>query len=271
MDYRGSAKEASMADIIRIKSIENENICRILCYPNGGVECCKRRLKMLEKHGILGLVNYGFKSVGGLKVIDIGYSSIVVLSITGEHGLAVLKILRVDSRRASLKHECNIALKASRIGVAPRVYNCSDELLVLEHIDGVTIGRVLELESDINAGLIRKWLRAAIYKAYLLDANGIDHGELSRPYKHILISPRGVFIVDYESASTMRKPSNVTSMVSGLFLRSNKLVVRVKSILGLSKLDLRGLVKALREYKHRGGTYGSLYSILKKAKLLETL
>lgn len=271
MDYRVRVKEASMANIIRVKVIENEDICRMLCYPNGNIECCKRRMKILEEYGVYGLVNYGLKSVGNLKVVDIGYSSIIVLSITEGHGLVVLKILRADSRRTSLKHECNITSKASRIGVAPRIYECSDEILVLEYIDGVTISKLLELEADIDVKLVRKWLRAAIYKAYLLDINGIDHGELSRPYKHILISPRGVFIIDYESASTMRKPSNVTSMVSGLFLRNNKLVAHVRSILGLNELDLKEIIKALREYKHGGGMYNDLYNVFKKAKLLETL
>lgn len=268
MDYRVCFKETYMDDLIDIEI--SEQLCNILCYPKTDLECCKRRIMFLNSHGITNIINYGSKTFGRLHVIDIGYSSIIVLALTDRDEVVALKLLREDSRRDSLKHECDIILIASRLGVSPRIYACSDEILILEFIDGISLARMItDIANSSNdyssyARLLKIYLRAAIYKAYILDTHGIDHGELSRPYKHILISPRGVFIIDYESASTKRKPANVTSIVSGLLIRKNKFTSTIRSILGINDEVIDEIMLILKEYKNKGKEYKYVQKILQK-------
>jgi putative serine/threonine protein kinase len=83
-----------------------------------------------------------------------------------------------------------------------------------------------------------------------MDAYGLDHGELSRAHKNVIISnddiPR---ILDFESASLMRRPSNFTSLAQYLFIGGSiaKKMVRV-----MGPVDKEELLKCLREYKAGG-------------------
>jgi len=76
---------------------------------------------------------------------------------------------------------------------------------------------------------------------------GLDHGELSRAPKHIIVdaedNPR---ILDFETASTNRKVSNVTSMCHFLFMGSH-LAQMLKMKIG--EVDQMKLIEALRSYK----------------------
>jgi len=83
-----------------------------------------------------------------------------------------------------------------------------------------------------------------------MDAYGLDHGELSRAHKNVIISnddiPR---ILDFESASLMRRPSNFTSLAQYLFIGGSiaKKMVRV-----LGSVDKAELLTCLRDYKAGG-------------------
>ncbi len=273
MAYNIYSKETRMD---ALKTIEHINIealskdpstplCKVVCYPKHSIDCCRERLSTLRKMGAIGIVNYGFKNISGLNVLDVGYSSVIVLVVLSNNSLAVAKILRMDSRRRSLREECSILEITSSNGISPRLIDCSNDIIMLEYVDGIVLGRLLGEYTHLYR--VKDILRAAIYKAFLLDSLGIDHGELSRPYKHVLVSPRGVFIIDYESASTRRKPSNVTSIVSGLVLRKNKLTLSLRSMLGLSDKEEYELKGLLREYKKKPN-YNILVKILSCIKLL---
>jgi putative serine/threonine protein kinase len=59
--------------------------------------------------------------------------------------------------------------------------------------------------------------RAILEQCLRLDKIGLDHGELSRLDRHIVVSDRPVMI-DFESASTVRKTCNVTAAAQSIFL-----------------------------------------------------
>jgi putative serine/threonine protein kinase len=83
-----------------------------------------------------------------------------------------------------------------------------------------------------------------------MDAYGLDHGELSRAHKNVIVSNTdGATILDFESASLVRRPSNFTSLTQYLFLGGGiaKKMVRV-----LGPVDKGGLLKCLRDYKSGG-------------------
>jgi predicted Ser/Thr protein kinase len=90
--------------------------------------------------------------------------------------------------------------RVSSFGVAPKPYWGNDDIIIMELVEGPTLEEALGLGMDL-----RKLVEEALYSALVLDAAGVLHHELSRPYRHILYSgyytgAKALF-VDFESAS----------------------------------------------------------------------
>jgi len=88
----------------------------------------------------------------------------------------------------------------------------------------------------------------------------LDHGELSRAHKNVLVSKGDhPWILDYESASLMRRVNNFTSLAQYILLsgRFSRKVIRI-----LGPVDRDELVKYLRLYKS-GRTNDAFKSTLK--------
>jgi len=88
--------------------------------------------------------------------------------------------------------------------------------------------------------------RQILEQCFRLDGAGLDHGELSNLNKHVLVGVR-VTIIDFESASTERRVSNVTSVAQWLFV-GGPMAQKVRNILGISSTDI--VINALRLYKN---------------------
>jgi putative serine/threonine protein kinase len=94
---------------------------------------------------------------------------------------------------------------------------------------------------------VKRVLREILEQCWRLDGAGLDHGELSHAPKHIIVDEDGKpFIVDFETASQNRRPSNVTSICQFLFI-SGAVAESVAEKLG--ERDKTVVVEALRAYK----------------------
>ena len=114
---------------------------------------------------------------------------------------------------------------------------------------------------SVNIVLLKKTLESLLSQCYLLDLHGIDHGELSDLKKHVIVNYR-VNIIDFDSASLKRKPSNVTSCVQYLFIGgpSSGLLQNLFSI------DREKLIITLKNYK-RTQNYLNFIRIINLLKL----
>ena len=65
---------------------------------------------------------------------------------------------------------------------------------------------------------IRLVLNNVLRECYLLDSIGLDHGELSTIDKHVIVGKNKNTIIDFESSSTNRKPSNVTGATQAILI-----------------------------------------------------
>ena len=81
-------------------------------------------------------------------------------------------------------------------------------------------------------------------QCYKLDLYGIDHGELSDLRKHVIINQR-VNIIDFDSSSTNRKTSNLTSCIQYLFIGGPQ----SKTFQTLFDIDIDNMILLLRQYK----------------------
>jgi putative serine/threonine protein kinase len=81
-----------------------------------------------------------------------------------------------------------------------------------------------------------------------LDLTGLDHGELSKAPKHVIVDPHlQPWIVDFETSSDTRKPANVTAICQYLFMSLGPIPQRISEILGERNRD--ELIKEIRNYK----------------------
>ena len=94
----------------------------------------------------------------------------------------------------------------------------------------------------INVNIVRVILDIA----WRLDQSGLDHGELTRIRRHYIVTDDGPRVIDFESASFDRPPSNLTSTVQSLFMshRFGQVLGRVYPM-----PDREALIGVLKRYK----------------------
>lgn len=137
---------------------------------------------------------------------------------------------------------------------------------------------------------VRAVAASVLEQCYSLDRAGIDHGELSRMSQHVIVSDGNgndyddvgyghglqhdgsskiirksrATIIDFESASTARRTSNVTAAAQAMFVSGGPIATRVAGILGAP--DREKALAALKAYK-RDQTRANFQAILGCCKL----
>ena len=252
--------------IVSLKGLREKKYCQVLCYPRCEPEDLERRLTELERLKVNAVEFAGEKRVFEVSVLGKGCVGIVVVAYTSL-GRVALKIRRVDADRKGMFHEGEMLRRANSVKVGPQLLEVSENFLLMEFIEGIHFPQWIEsLRGKDVQSRLRRVLHDILEQCYRLDEAGLDHGELSNAPKHILVTADDQpFLVDFETASTNRKVSNVTSVCQYLFFRSQ---VAEKVKIKLEKIDEKELIKALRTYK-RERTRENFEKILKKCRLQE--
>jgi putative serine/threonine protein kinase len=237
-----------MEEFVPLGDLEKEGYARIVCYPRVDADELGRRLAEMKRLGVDALSFRGDKKVNNVQVLGKGYVGIVVLAKT-EFGLAALKIRRTDSGRTGMWHEAEILERANSVGVGPKLLGCSENLLLMEFVDGQPFPKWVEGVAETEDARLdaKKVLNEILEQCWRLDEVGVDHGELSNAPKHIIVrGDGGVCILDFESASVQRRVSNVTSACNYLFMKGSIAeTVRRKVV----DVNSGSLLEALRAYK----------------------
>ncbi len=227
-----------------LNRLREEKYGTILCYPRFDLEELDKRLGELEGLGVTALEFTGGKTVFDVSVLGKGCVGIVVKAYSDTRKVA-LKIRRVDANRSGMQREADMLERANAVNVGPKLLNATDNFLLMEFIEGKLFPEWLEEET--RQMVIRRVLRDVLEQCWRLDEADVDHGELSRAPKHIIVdaedNPR---ILDFETASANRKVSNVTSVCHFLFIGSLT-AEKLKSKIGI--VDRTKLIEALRGYK----------------------
>jgi putative serine/threonine protein kinase len=227
-----------------IEKLGKEPYARILCYPRLSEAEVRKRLKELHKLGIEAVEFDGEKEAFGIPVLGKGCVGIVTIAYRNEEKVA-LKIRRADADRAGMRREAKMLRRANSVSVGPRLLDVSKNFLLMQFVDGDLLPEWLDKRK--RKLLMRKVLREVLEQCWRLDIAGLDHGELSHAPKHIIIDKSDVpFIVDFETASLNRKPSNVTSICQFLFISG---LVAKKVAEKIGGKDKKAIIEALRRYK----------------------
>jgi len=230
---------------VNTEKLSEEPYASIICYPRPSKVELKKRLRELQNLRIEALEFTGTKEVFNIPVLGKGCVGIVTIAYRNGEKVA-LKIRRIDADRARMQQEAEMLRQANSVHVGPRLLGVSKNFLLMQFIDGDLLPEWLDKRR--GKALVRKVLREVLEQCWRLDVAGLDHGELSWAPKHIIIDKKNVpFIVDFETASLNRRPSNVTSICQFLLIGG---IVAKKVVEKLGVKDKKAIVEALRRYKN---------------------
>ena len=246
---------------VKISKITEPPYSNILVYPKGTRSQIKSRIKELKALGVESISFQGELQIGTISILGKGYVGIVVLGKLGRKKVAV-KIRRNDSPRKNLKKEAQLLQITNRCGVGPKLIDFSKNFLVMEYLEGEKIGKwIYNLKSKRNSSQIKIVIKKVLEDCYKLDMIGLDHGELSRMPKHVIIGKK-ITIIDFESSSVERRVSNVTSATQAFFIGSgiSKDIKHIWKVPNKTKI-----ISVLRRYKQNLSveSFESLLKVLK--------
>jgi putative serine/threonine protein kinase len=228
-----------------LDGLREEPYASILCYPKRDEYELQRRLRELEMHGVAAVEFAGKGIAFNVPVLGKGYVGIVVIAQRYSQRLA-LKIRRIDADRTDLLHEAKMLAKANSAGVGPTIVDASKNFLLMQLIEGDLLPKWLEAHREKT--LVRQVLCEVMEQCWQLDMTGLDHGELSKAPKHVIVDYcQQPWIVDFETSSDKRKPANVTAICQYLTMSGGPIARGISEVLGERNRD--EVIEALRNYK----------------------
>ena len=248
---------------LSISKLSEKPYTTIIGYPKATKRQVELRIAQMKKLGINSISFQGDLKLGLINVLGKGYVGIVVLAKKQKKNVAV-KIRRTDSQRKEMQSEAKLLKIANSVGVGPSLIDSSKNFMIMEYLDGKKIGMwIKELKGKGSVSKLKSIIRKTLEDCYNLYRIGLDHGELSSITKHVIIGKSKTTIIDFESASTKRRASNVTSATQGIFIGSGI----SKSIQKIYKIPSKDkMIEVLRNYKHNP-TRESFDKLLKVLKL----
>ncbi|AWR97677.1 serine/threonine protein kinase [Acidianus sulfidivorans JP7] len=178
--------------------------------------------KELKSNGITHLFSYGPTKLNNIRVIGKGKTGIVALIDDKK----VIKIRRSDSPKESLELEAKFQEKACPS--SPKIYSYGRNFIIMEYIQN---SRILT-RNDTS------YLCDLLKRAKYLEEVKIQHEEISRPWKNVIVDDKRTYIIDYDSASFKENPFNVNKILSAfgytnLAIKYKKRSIEFEEILNL--------------------------------------
>ncbi|MCV0372836.1 MAG: serine/threonine protein kinase [Nitrosarchaeum sp.] len=231
---------------VSIKKFDEEPYSKIIGYPEASRTQIKSRILELEKLKIRSVSFSGPTTIGKLGILGKGYVGVVVLAKKGNKEIAV-KIRRMDSQRKEMKNEAKLLKIVNSVNVGPQLFGVSKNFLIMEFLEGEKIGSwIKNIGGKGSVKKLKHIIRMVLEDCYRLDQIGFDHGELSSITKHVIVGKSKSTLIDFESSSTKRKVSNVTSVTQAIFIGSGI----AKDVQRIYKLPSKeNIIEILRAYK----------------------
>jgi putative serine/threonine protein kinase len=226
--------------------ISSAEIANIVSYPGFSAKDYSDRLNEISSFGITHFLLGGRTKIGKINIAGKGCVSIV-LKVRAKNRIYALKIRRTDANRSSMERESYLHNMANSAQVGPHLFHSSKNVIIMEFIDGLSLIHWIKNEL-ISANDAHRLASSILEQCYRLDRSRIDHGQLSCLNHHVLVSKssNAVNVIDFETASTARKPSNVTAAVQSLFL-SGIISSRINQLLNVVKKE--SIIQLLKTYK----------------------
>jgi putative serine/threonine protein kinase len=232
---------------VSIDQLSQEPYGTLLCFPKPNWLEMQKRIEELRSLGVSALAFDGTTHVHGFPfpVLGKGYVGIVVKAYLDAKQVA-LKIRRIDADRKNLYHEACMLQLANSVNVGPGYISGSNNFLLMQLIEGELLPDWLDKNCD--ASNVRQVLSKLLIQCWELDSLGLDHGELSKAPKHVIIdSDKNPWIVDFETSSNARKPANVSAICQYLTMSGGPISQKISAILG--EKNRIHIIETIKVYK----------------------
>ena len=229
---------------IPVNKLSQQPYSKILGFPKPTKKEITNRIQEMKKLGIKSVLFDGPTELEGLRILGKGYVGVVILAKIKNDVFAV-KIRRVDAPRKRMQNEARFQKIANRVNIGPKMIQVSKNFLVMEYIKGEKIINWAK-KSDTKSTEIRNVINNVLRSCFILDYAGLDHGELSTINKHVIVGKDVNTIIDFESSSTKRKPSNVSGAIQAIFIGTGLAKIIKKKIKVPEKTKI---IRLTRKYK----------------------
>lgn len=225
--------------------IENrESLKLLLTYPLFDENTFDSRMKELLTLDINSVFSFGKVQLHRICILGKGSVGLVTL-VKYTKKYFVLKIRRTDANRPNMYDEVVYQSAANSMGIGPFLVNFSENFILMEFVRGFNIVDWYGSNKTTNDRIL-KCAASILNQCFVLDCLKLDHGQLNRLDRHIKVSEEGKpTILDFESSSTGRRASNVTSVCQSIFLHG-PIFSRLK---GSIDKDRDFIMKCIRDYK----------------------
>jgi putative serine/threonine protein kinase len=233
--------------------INSPIISKLISYPKIDIYEYHKRMIDLDKIGVQDAILEGPTKLSELNILGKGHSGIVLKVTACSKKTMALKIRRVDSRRKDSLTEVYNQKIANLEGIGPQIIDNTNDLILMELITGKRIYDWLQDPTTfhlVTSTNIINIVTEILEQCYRLDVLHLDHGELTRIDNHVMVSENNqISIIDFESASTTRKPCNVTSASQALLLSGGSISKKICKFIEIK--DPEFLLNCLKKYKKR--------------------
>jgi len=183
-----------------------------------------------------------------IKLIDFvgkGHRGVVFKGLMDDKLVAV-KVPRVGAKN-TIHHEGSILKEINKFGVAPIVYNFSEDFLIMEFAEGISLKDYMN-QNDIDKKELLWIIEETLRQCLRLDLHKIDHTEIQGG-KHIIINKniKKIYIIDFDKAKK-RRAHNFTSAMA-LFFGKCYIANRVKDVLNISEDEESHIMELVKLYK----------------------
>jgi putative serine/threonine protein kinase len=234
-----------------------ESLKLLLTYPLFDENTYYSRMKELLTLDINSVFSFGKVQLHRICILGKGSVGLVTL-VKSRKKYFVLKIRRTDANRPNMYDEVVYQSAANSMGIGPFLVNFSENFILMEFVRGFNIVDWYGSNKTANDRIL-KCAATILNQCFVLDCLKLDHGQLNRLDRHIKVSVEGKpTILDFESSSTGRRASNVTSVCQSIFLHG-PIFSRLK---GSIEKDRELIMKCIRDYK-RDMNYEKFEKILR--------
>ena len=162
-----------------------------------------------------------------------------------------------------MKNEAVLLKLVNSVNVGPKIIDVSKNFLIMEYLEGEKFSDWIGmLKGSGSVKQLKSTIKNVLEDCYRLDQIGLDHGELSNISKHVIVGKTKVTIIDFESSSTKRRPSNVTSITQAFFIGSGIAKQAQKIFKNSSKEKIIDVSKLYKQEKTREN-FEKLLKVLK--------
>jgi len=139
-------------------------------------------------------------------------------------------------------NEGNQLKRLNKKGIGPKLLFVGEDYIVYKFVEGEFLPKWLPKKKV----LVKKVLKEIFDQCFTMDKMKVNKEEMTHPYKHIIVTKKGVVQLDFERCKSTLKPKNVTQFSQ--YLLTLKMVNLLFPIgFKYSTTEIRELTKT---YKH---------------------